>query len=41
VSEANSLFAWKGYSIKYDSIRKTKLYQQLKEKYGDDTDVSD
>jgi hypothetical protein len=27
-----SLFQWKGYSIKYESIRRTKLYQQLKEK---------
>jgi hypothetical protein len=24
-----TLFEWKGYQIKYDSIRKTKLYQQL------------
>ena len=30
VSEANSLFQLKGYSIKYESIRKTKLYQSLK-----------
>ena len=30
VSEANSLFQSKGYSIKYESIRRTKLYQQLK-----------
>lgn len=27
-----SLFQWKGYSIKYESIRRTKFYQQLKEK---------
>ena len=25
-----TLFEWKGYQIKYDTIRKTKLYQQLK-----------
>ena len=31
VSEANSLFQSKGYSIKYESIRRTKLYQSLKE----------
>jgi hypothetical protein len=31
VSEANSLFQLKGYSIKYESIRRTKLYQQFKE----------
>jgi len=31
VSEANSLFQLKGYSIKYESIRRTKLYQSLKE----------
>ena len=31
VSEANSLFQLKGYRIKYDTIRKTKLYQNLKE----------
>jgi len=31
VSEANSLFQLKGYSIKYESIRRTKLYQQLRE----------
>jgi hypothetical protein len=24
-----TLFEWKGYQIKYDTIRKTKLYQQL------------
>ena len=30
VSEANSLFQLKGYSIKYETIRRTKLYQQLK-----------
>jgi hypothetical protein len=29
VSEANSLFAWKG--CKYDTIRKQKLYTQLKQ----------
>ena len=27
----NSLFQLKGYSIKYESIRRTKLYQQFKE----------
>ena len=26
----DTLFEWKGYQIKYDTIRKTKLYQQLK-----------
>ena len=26
----DTLFEWKGYQIKYDSIRKTKVYQQLK-----------
>lgn len=26
----NSLLKWKGYKIKYDSVRKTKLYQKLK-----------
>jgi hypothetical protein len=26
-----SLFQFKGYSIKYESIRRTKLYQSLKE----------
>lgn len=31
VSEANSLFQLRGYSIKYESIRRTKLYQTLKE----------
>lgn len=25
----DTLFEWKGYQIKYDSIRKTKVYQQL------------
>jgi hypothetical protein len=30
VSEANSLFQLKGYSIKYEAIRKNKLYQQFK-----------
>jgi hypothetical protein len=25
-----TLFEWKGYQIKYNSIRKTKVYQQLK-----------
>ena len=25
-----SLFQFKGYSVKYESIRRTKLYQQLK-----------
>jgi len=29
-TEPNSLFQLKGYSIKYESIRRTKLYQQLK-----------
>ena len=24
-----TLFEWKGYQIKYDTIRRTKLYQQL------------
>ena len=24
-----TLFQWKGYQIKYDTIRRTKLYQQL------------
>jgi len=28
--DTNSLYQWKGYSIKYESIRRTKLYQQLK-----------
>jgi uncharacterized coiled-coil protein SlyX len=28
--DPNSLFQSKGYSIKYESIRRTKLYQQLK-----------
>jgi len=31
VSEPNSLFQLKGYSIKYESIRRIKLYQNLKE----------
>jgi len=30
-TETHSLFQLKGYSIKYESIRRTKLYQQLKE----------
>jgi len=30
-TEPNSLFQLKGYSIKYESIRRTKLYQSLKE----------
>jgi hypothetical protein len=29
-TDRNSLFQLKGYSIKYESIRKNKLYQQLK-----------
>ena len=29
-TETDSLFQLKGYSIKYESIRRTKLYQQLK-----------
>ena len=29
-TEEYSLFQFKGYSIKYESIRRTKLYQQLK-----------
>ena len=29
-TDSNSLFQLKGYSIKYDSIRRIKLYQQLK-----------
>jgi hypothetical protein len=29
-TDPNSLFQSKGYSIKYESIRRTKLYQQLK-----------
>ena len=29
-TETNSLFQLKGYSIKYESIRRTKLYQSLK-----------
>jgi len=29
-TDSNSLFQSKGYSIKYESIRRTKLYQQLK-----------
>lgn len=28
--DPNSLFQLKGYSIKYETIRRTKLYQQLK-----------
>jgi len=30
-TDPNSLFQLKGYSIKYESIRRTKLYQQFKE----------
>ena len=30
-TDSNSLFQLKGYSIKYETIRRTKLYQQLKE----------
>jgi len=30
-TDPNSLFQWKGYSIKYESRRRTKLYQSLKE----------
>ena len=30
-TDPNSLFQLKGYSIKYESIRRTKLYQSLKE----------
>ena len=29
-TDSNSLFQLKGYSIKYEAIRKNKLYQQLK-----------
>jgi hypothetical protein len=29
-TDPNSLFQSKGYFIKYESIRRTKLYQQLK-----------
>jgi hypothetical protein len=25
-----SLFQWKGYSLKYESVRKNKLYEKLK-----------
>jgi hypothetical protein len=32
----STLFEWKGYQIKYDTIRKSKLYQQLKFGLGDD-----
>jgi len=28
--DQDSLFQWKGYSIKYESIRRTKLYRHLK-----------
>jgi hypothetical protein len=28
-TDQNSLFQWKGYSMKYESIRKSKLYKQL------------
>jgi hypothetical protein len=31
-----TLFEWKGYQIKYDTIRKTKLYQQLTFECRDD-----
>jgi hypothetical protein len=31
-----TLFGWKGYQIKYDTIRKTHLYPQLKFNLGDD-----
>ena len=30
VSKANSLFQLRGYRIKYEGIRKSKLYKQLK-----------
>ena len=30
-TDPNSLFQSKGYSIKYETIRRTKLYQTLKE----------
>lgn len=30
-TETESLFQLKGYSIKYETIRRTKLYQNLKE----------
>ena len=30
-TDPNSFFQSKGYSIKYESIRRTKLYQKLKE----------
>ena len=30
-TEIHSLFQFKGYSIKYETIRRTKLYQTLKE----------
>jgi len=29
-TDPNSFYQWKGYSIKYESIRRTKLYQQCK-----------
>jgi len=29
-TDSNSLFQSKGYKIKYETIRRTKLYQQLK-----------
>ena len=32
-TDQNSLFQLKAYSLKYESIRKTKLYQDLKKKY--------
>ena len=30
-TDPDSLFQWKGYSIKYETIRRTKLYQSLKD----------
>ena len=30
-TETDSLFQWKGYNLKYEAIRKTKFYQQLKQ----------
>ena len=30
-TDPNSLYQWKGYSIKYESIRRTSLYKSLKE----------
>jgi len=29
-TDPNSLFQFKGYSVKYESIRRTTLYQKLK-----------